>query len=74
MKKHADRVSKIDFTESSTGEMFIGKDFATDLSHIKVLMSSVDTVRQLYRCTLEPEWLQKFEDGIVIHESTVQRF
>lgn len=74
MKKHADRVSKIDFSESPTGEMFIGKDFAADLSHIKVLMSSVDTVRQLYRCTLEPEWLQKFEDGIGLHRSTVQRF
>ncbi|MGY8872997.1 MAG: hypothetical protein ACKVJE_21440 [Pseudomonadales bacterium] len=73
MKNHATRVSSYDFSESKTGDIFIGQDFQTDLSDINVIMSSVDTVRQLYRCTLDQNWLSEFENKILIHRSTVQK-
>lgn len=62
------------FEEDSNGDFFSnGSDFR-DLSKIKILMSSVDTVRQLYRSKVKPEFLEKCEQCISTSRSQVHKF
>ncbi|MDI3326663.1 hypothetical protein QKW35_19990 [Pontibacterium granulatum] len=58
---HAERFDSWLFEEHPQGKYFACPEFAENLSNIHVLMSSVDTVRQLYRGTIDPEWYAKLE-------------
>lgn len=59
---HADRFDTFLFEESERGRLFCSSKFHVDLSKIKLLLSSVDTVRQLYRGSLDTEWFEKLDE------------
>lgn len=59
-KKHLDRFNEV-FEQELLGRYFVGNDQAFDLSNIKILYTSVDTVRQLYKMHLDPVFIEKLD-------------
>lgn len=60
--KHAERFDSWMFEENPLGKYFACPEYSADLSSIHVLLSSVDTVRQLYRGALDMEWFRLLEE------------
>lgn len=58
---HAERYDTFVFEEHEHGKLFACSEFQHDLSHINILLSSVDTVRQLYRGSLDSNWYEQLE-------------
>lgn len=59
---HSDRFCSFNYTEEEKGRVFVCTKFQEELTNIKILLSSVDTVRQLYRGSLDSEWLEKIDN------------
>ncbi|MDI3323095.1 hypothetical protein QKW35_01790 [Pontibacterium granulatum] len=59
--KHADRYDTWLYEENEKGRLFCSTDFQQDLSKVKLLLSSVDTVRQLYRGTLDQDRFEELD-------------
>lgn len=69
-KNHFERYNE-NFELSEFGRFFISPNDQIDLSGIKVLYSSVDTVKQLYKLHLDPELIESLVDTLENTDSRV---